>query len=71
MEIQGDLGERLERIEIKLAYMEDFLSRLQDEFLVRLRDFDRIRAEQETIKERIRQISRDSGEIPHRKPPHY
>jgi SlyX protein len=71
METQPGFEERLERIEIKLAYMEDFLVRLQDEFLGRVRDFDRLKAEQEAIKERLRQISPDSGEIPSQKPPHY
>jgi SlyX protein len=71
MNAQSRQEERLEKIEIKLAYIEDFLVRFQDEFLTQSKDFERIRAEQEAIKARLQQISRDAEAIPHQKPPHY
>ncbi|MDR2102178.1 MAG: SlyX family protein [Treponema sp.] len=71
MDPQPGLEERLERIEIKLAYIEDFLARFQDEFVARSKDFDRLRAEQEAVKGRLRQISRTFEEISNQRPPHY
>jgi SlyX protein len=71
MQGQDGLEKRLEKIETKLIYMEDFLTRLQDEVVARNRDFDRLKAEHEAVKVRLGQLSREAEEIPHQKPPHY
>jgi SlyX protein len=71
MQGQDGLEERLEKIETKLIYVEDFLTRLQDEVVLRNRDFDRLKAEHEAVKVRLGQLSREAEEIPHQKPPHY
>lgn len=71
MDPRPKFEERLEKIEIKLAYIEDFLARFQDEFVAQNKDFDRLRAENEAIKGRLRQISRHFEEISNQKPPHY
>jgi SlyX protein len=62
---------RLEKIETKLAYLEDFLNRLQDEILDRNTAMDRLITENTAIKERLQSISRSLEEVPDRKPPHY
>jgi uncharacterized coiled-coil protein SlyX len=68
---KDELEERLEKIETKLVYAEDFLTRLHEEFVSRNLDFDRLKAEHEAMKVRLRQLSREAEEIPHQKPPHY
>jgi SlyX protein len=68
---QQDLEIRFEKIETKLAFLEDFLIRLQDETVARNAALDKLTAEHEAMKARLLQISGDSEEIPNRKPPHY
>jgi SlyX protein len=68
---QQDLKGRLEKIETKLAFLEDFLIRLQDEVVSRNAALDKMTAENNAIKERLLEISGDLEEIPNRKPPHY
>jgi SlyX protein len=62
---------RLEKIETKLAFLEDFLARLQDEVVGRNADLDRLVAESAAVKERLKAISQSLEELPNQKPPHY
>jgi len=66
-----DVRARMDRIETKLAYVEDFLDRLQDQVVERGALTDRLAAEQAAIKERIIALSREMEDIPDRRPPHY
>jgi SlyX protein len=66
-----DLPARLEKIETKLAFLEDFLGRLQDEVVGRNAALDRLIAENAAVKERLQAISQSLEEAPDRKPPHY
>ncbi|MDR0758848.1 MAG: SlyX family protein [Treponema sp.] len=68
---QQILGSRLEKIETKLAFLEDFIVRLQDEVVARNAVMDVLKTEHTAIKEKLLQISRDMEEIPSQKPPHY
>ncbi|MDR1352238.1 MAG: SlyX family protein [Treponema sp.] len=68
---QQDLDRRLEKIETKLAFLEDFLTRLQDETVARNAVLEKLSAENSAIKARLLQISGELGEIPERRPPHY
>ncbi|GHU99467.1 hypothetical protein FACS189483_08760 [Spirochaetia bacterium] len=68
---QQDTAGRLEKIETKLAFLEDFLTRLQDEVVGRNALLDKLQAEHGVMKTRLAQISQDMEEIPNRKPPHY
>jgi SlyX protein len=63
--------DRLEKIETKLSFLEDFLTRLQDELLSRNALLDKLNAEHQALKERLLQISHYLDEVPDRKPPHY
>jgi SlyX protein len=65
------LDGRLEKIETKLAFLEDFLTRLQNEVVRRNTAMDKLTAEHSAMKARVLQISQDLEEIPNRKPPHY
>jgi SlyX protein len=64
-------AERLEKIETKLAYLEDFLNRLQNELVARNAQIDKLAAEHGAMKSRLVQISNDLEEIPNQRPPHY
>ncbi|MDR2743277.1 MAG: SlyX family protein [Treponema sp.] len=68
---QQVLGSRLEKIETKLAFLEDFLARLQDEVVERNAAMDALKTEHAAMKEKLLQMSRDLEEIPNQKPPHY
>ncbi|MDR0878075.1 MAG: SlyX family protein [Treponema sp.] len=68
---QQALTTRLEKIETKLAYLEDFLTRLQDEVVGRNAVLDRLITENTAMKDRLQSISRNLEEMPNQKPPHY
>jgi SlyX protein len=62
---------RFEKIETKLAFLEDFLTRLQDEVVERNSAMDKLKAEHAAIKAKLSHISQEIEEIPNQKPPHY
>jgi SlyX protein len=68
---QQILGSRLDKIETKLAFLEDFLARLQDEVVDRNAAIDALKNESTAMKEKLLQISRDLEVMPDRRPPHY
>jgi SlyX protein len=68
---QQDLDRRLEKIETKLAFLEDFLIRLQEETVTQNAVLEKLSAEHGLIKAQLLQISDELGEIPNRRPPHY
>jgi SlyX protein len=67
----NDVCARLDAVEMKLAYLEDFLDRLQDQVVERGAATDRMAAEHASLKEKVLQILSELEEIPNRKPPHY
>ncbi|MDR1373571.1 MAG: SlyX family protein [Treponema sp.] len=68
---RNEFDERLVRIETRLAYLEDFLTRLQGEVVDRNALMDRLSTEHTALKIRLARISRDLEEMPEKKPPHY
>ena len=66
-----EISHRFDTIETKLAYLEDFLGRLQEQVLERNAVSDRLVSEQVAVKEKLLQIAAELEEIPNRKPPHY
>lgn len=66
-----NIERRLDSIEIKLAYLEDFLTRLQDQVVERGAAADRLAAEHAAVKDKLLQLSAELEEVPNRKPPHY
>jgi SlyX protein len=68
---QQDLDQRLEKIETKLAFLEDFLIRLHKETAAQNAFMEKLSTEHRLIKDRLFQISGELEEIPNRKPPHY
>ena len=68
---QEEINGRFETIETKLAFIEDFLTRLQDEMVERNSASDRLIAEHAAVKDKLFQIAAELEDIPNRKPPHY
>ncbi len=67
-----NMTERLDRLEIKLSYMEDFVQQLQDVVTSHTQTIEVLRKENKILSGKIRDMSDQlQGEIPNRKPPHY
>ncbi|MBP5695839.1 MAG: SlyX family protein [Treponema sp.] len=66
------MAERLDKLEIKLSYMEDFIQQLQDVVTTHTQTIEVLRKENKILSGKIRDMSDQlQGEIPNRKPPHY
>ncbi|MBO4385634.1 MAG: SlyX family protein [Treponema sp.] len=66
------MTERLDKLEIKLSYMEDFIQQLQDVVTSHTQTIEVLRKENKILSGKIRDMSDQlQGEIPNRKPPHY
>jgi len=64
--------ERLTQLEIKLAYMEDFMNQIQEVAVQQTKDIEKLKAENKMMAEKIRDLIENAeGDIPNRKPPHY
>jgi SlyX protein len=68
---QPDLTSRLEKVETKLAYLEDFLDRLQEVVVSQGSVLDRLGTEHSAVKAQLLRLSEDLEELPNRRPPHY
>ncbi|MDR1031207.1 MAG: SlyX family protein [Treponema sp.] len=65
------IEERLESLETKLAYLEDFVTELQGTVLEGNAEFDRLKEEHRAMKVKLLHISQEVGTMPQQKPPHY
>lgn len=66
------MEERLTNIEMKLAYLEDFLNQLQEVAVENSKTIERLENENKYLSERMKDVSEFlEGDIPNRKPPHY
>ena len=64
--------ERLTAVEMKLAYMEDFVSQIQGVAVEQAKTIDKLQKEIKLMSEKIREMSNAvEGDIPNRRPPHY
>lgn len=64
--------DRITQLEIKLAYMEDFVNQIQEVAVQQTKDIERLKAENKMMAEKIRDLMENlEGDIPNRKPPHY
>jgi SlyX protein len=68
---RNEIESRFETLETKLAYLEDFIVRLQNEVMDRNAAADKLSAEHEAVKEKLLQVASELEELPNRKPPHY
>ena len=67
-----EIDNRFMAMEMKMAYMEDFVNQIQEVAVVQEKTIDKHKREIKLMSNKIREMS-DSleGEIPNRKPPHY
>jgi len=64
--------ERLTAIEIKLAYLDDFVNKLQKIAVEQGNTIDILKAENRVLKNKLSElIEAQEGDIPNRRPPHY
>ena len=70
--MEKETEERLTAIEMKLAYMEDFVNQIQGVAVEQAKTIDKLQKEIKMMSEKIREMSNAvEGDIPNRKPPHY
>ena len=70
--MEKETDERLTSIEMKLAYMEDFVNQIQDVTVEQAKTIDKLKKEIKMMSEKIRDMSNVmEGDIPNRRPPHY
>ena len=70
--MEKETEERLTAIEMKLAYMEDFVNQIQNVAVDQAKTIDTLQKEVKLMSDRIREMSNAmEGDIPNRKPPHY
>lgn len=67
-----EIDNRFVAMEMKLAYMEDFVNQIQEVAVEQAKTIDKLKGEIKLMSNKIREMS-DSleGDIPNRKPPHY
>ena len=67
-----DNEERITSIEIKLAYLEDFMNQLQEVSVGQEKRIEKLERENKFLLEKMKEVSENlEGDIPNRKPPHY
>ena len=70
--MEKETEDRLTATEMKLAYMEDFVSQIQNVAVEQTKTIDKLQKEIKMMSDRIREMSNQmEGDIPNRKPPHY
>ena len=70
--MEKETEDRLTAIEMKLAYMEDFVSQIQNVAVDQAKTIDKLQKEIKMMSDRIREMSNQmEGDIPNRKPPNY
>ena len=67
-----EIDNRFMAMEMKLAYMEDFVNQIQEVAVEQAKTIDKLKGEIKLMSNKIKEMS-DSleGDIPNRKPPHY
>ena len=70
--MEKETDERLTAIEMKLAYMEDFVNQIQNVTVEQAKTIDKLQKEMKLMSDRVCEMSNAmEGDIPNRKPPHY
>lgn len=70
--MEKETDERLTAIEMKLAYMEDFVNQIQNVTVEQAKTIDKLQKEIKMMSDKIRDMSNVmEGDIPNRRPPHY
>ena len=70
--MEKETDERITAIEMKLAYMEDFVNKIQNVAVEQAKTIDKLEKEIKLMADKMREMSDTmEGDIPNRKPPHY
>lgn len=65
-----EIEEKFIALETKIAYMDDFIAKLQEVAVENQKEIRILREENQILSGRIQDLS-DNIEIPNRRPPHY
>ncbi len=65
-----EIENRFIELETKIAYMDDFINKLQEEAVENQKMIQILREENQVLAGRIQDLS-ENMEIPNRRPPHY
>ncbi|MBQ8678410.1 MULTISPECIES: SlyX family protein [unclassified Treponema] len=68
--MEKEVEEKFLALETKIAYMDDFINKLQEEVVESQKEIQILREENRILSGRIQDLS-ENLEIPNRKPPHY
>lgn len=66
-----DQAERMVSLETKLAYIEDFVDRLQAIVVEHSGEIDRLKTENRALKTKLTDVEESIHEMPDQRPPHY
>ena len=70
--MEKETEDRLTAIEMKLAYMEDFVNQIQQVAVEQAKEIALLRKENKLMIEKIKEMAENQeGDIPNRRPPHY
>jgi SlyX protein len=70
--MEKEITDRITAIEMKLAYMEDFVNQIQNVAVEQAKTIDKLEKEIKLMADKMREMSDTmEGDIPNRKPPHY
>lgn len=70
LKMDKETEEKFIALETKIAYMDDFIQKLQDEVVEGTKQIMILREENKVLSGRIKDLS-ENLDIPNRKPPHY
>ncbi|MCQ2584533.1 MAG: SlyX family protein [Treponema sp.] len=66
------MEERITNIEIKLAYMEDFVNQIQEVAVKQAEEIEKLKHDNQILSQKLKDVYDNmEGDIPNRKPPHY
>lgn len=66
------MEERITNIEIKLAYMEDFVNQIQEVAVTQAEEIEKLKHDNQILSQKLKDVYDNmEGDIPNRKPPHY
>ena len=67
-----EIDNRFMAMEMKLAYMEDFVNQIQEVAVQQAKDIELLKTENKILSQRLKDVMENAGaDIPNRKPPHY
>lgn len=69
--MEKETEDRIINLETKLAFLEDYVQKLQAVSVEHTNEIEKLREENKVISARFRELQDSLEDIPNRKPPHY